>query len=239
MLILPAIDLIDGRCVRLLHGDYNQKTVYDADPVLTAKSFVDQGATWLHLVDLDAAKGKGENNFSVISQIAAQVNIRIELGGGIRSADRIQQAMDCGVSRVVLGTAAVSDPAFAEVAFAQWGDRVVLGIDTKDGLVAVQGWTETSALDGVSFAKDMVSRGCPRIIYTDIATDGAFTGPNIPALRQMIEGVNVPIIASGGVSSLNDLIELAKLPGLEGAIVGRALYEGRLDLGAAIREISE
>lgn len=237
MLILPAIDLIGGQCVRLTHGDYNKKTVYNANPLDVAQSFVDQGASWLHLVDLDAARGNGVNNSDIVRQICGNVRIRVELGGGIRSVEAISQMLDVGVSRLVLGTAAISDPKFAEIAFAKWGDQIVLGIDTKDGLVATQAWTHVSATTGTDLAINMVARGCQRIIYTDIATDGAFTGPNLPALEEMILAAGVPVIASGGVSSLSDIVALSKIKALEGVIVGKAIYEGKVNLSEAIATV--
>jgi len=235
MLIIPAIDLIDGRCVRLRHGDYDQKTEYAGDPVDVAKSFADQGATWLHVVDLDGAKAGKPVNLATVQRIADAAVIEVELGGGLRDDDSVRAAFDVGVRRVVLGSAAISNEAFAARCF-ELGEAVVLGIDTKDGMVAVLGWTSTSTVTGVELARKMIALGCRRIIYTDIATDGAFTGPNLPALREMM-ALGVPVVASGGVSGVVDIVALAKV-GSEAVIVGRALYEGRLTVSEAITAAS-
>ena len=231
MLIIPAIDLIDGRCVRLLQGDYDRKTEYEGDPVDVAKSFADQGATWLHVVDLDGAKAGKPVNLETVQRIAETGVINVELGGGLRNDAAVQSAFDSGVKRIVVGSAAISDPDFAARCFVH-GDAAVLGIDTKDGRVAVHGWTSTSIVTGLELAQQMIDLGCRRIIYTDIATDGAFTGPNLPALREMMK-LDVPIIASGGVSGPADIEVLAEL-NPEGVIVGRALYEGRLTVEEAV-----
>ena len=231
MLIIPAIDLIDGRCVRLFQGDYDRKTEYSGDPVDVAKSFAEEGATWLHVVDLDGAKAGHPVNLDTVRRIADAGVLQVELGGGLRDDVSVKAAFDSGVSRVVVGSAAISDEAFATRCF-EMGDKAVLGIDTKDGYVAVHGWTSTSKLTGMDLARRMISLGCCRVIYTDIATDGAFTGPNIPALKEMMS-LGVPVIASGGVSGVEDIVKLAGL-GPEGVIVGRALYEGRLTVRDAI-----
>jgi phosphoribosylformimino-5-aminoimidazole carboxamide ribotide isomerase len=231
MLIIPAIDLIDGRCVRLFQGDYDRKTEYSGDPVEVAKSFAEQGATWLHVVDLDGAKAGHPINLDTVRRIADAGVIQVELGGGLRDEASVKLAFEAGVSRVVVGSAAIADETFASRCF-EMGDQAVLGIDTKEGYVAVHGWTATSRLTGMDLARRMITLGCRRIIYTDVATDGAFTGPNIPALQEMMS-LGVPVIASGGVSGAQDIEQLAEI-GPEGVIVGRALYEGRLTVAEAI-----
>ena len=234
MLILPAIDLIDGNCVRLYQGDYGQVTKYSEDPVATAQSFVDGGAEWLHIVDLDGAKAGQPRNLEVIRKIAAEVNVKIELGGGITSTEHLEAASAAGVARVILGSALVRDPDFAKEAL-KLGESVVCGLDARDGKVAVGGWLETSTADLIEFAQELESFGARRFIVTDIATDGALQGPNFELMQRFLNGVSVPVIASGGVAELTDISGLRQLsPAPEGVIVGKALYENRFTLPEAI-----
>jgi len=239
MLIIPAIDLIDGRCVRLTHGDYARRTDYNLDPLDVARQFADEGAEWLHVVDLDGAKAGEPVNLDVVRRIAGLGILKVEFGGGLRHRGAVDVALAAGVSRVVLGTALVRDWDLAVSLFGDIPDQVVAGIDTRDGKVAVHGWLEGGEADGLELAQQLVGIGCRRIITTDIATDGAFTGPNVPWLRAMAEAVPVPVIASGGVAALSDLSLLAReLPQLEGVIVGKAIYEGRLTVKGAIEALS-
>ncbi|MDQ0159247.1 1-(5-phosphoribosyl)-5-[(5-phosphoribosylamino)methylideneamino]imidazole-4-carboxamide isomerase [Alkalibacillus salilacus] len=237
MRIFPAIDLRNGQCVRLKQGDYNDETVY-GDPIEMAEQWERDGASYLHLVDLDAAKGDPSENGEVIEQIVSHVNIPVQVGGGVRDVDRIKTLLDKGVTRVILGTAAVKDPAFAKEAAAQFGgDRVVVSIDARDGYVATDGWLETSELEAVDFAVQMQSYGIKTIVYTDIAKDGMLQGPNIDALYEMNEATSLNVIASGGVTSLKDIRELSSVK-LYGAIVGKALYENKVSLAAIMKESS-
>lgn len=234
MLILPAIDLIDGNCVRLFQGDYGQVTKYSDDPAATAQFFVDGGAEWLHVVDLDGAKAGQPKNLEVIRKIAGEVNVKIELGGGITSSKHLDAALAAGVSRVILGSALVRDPEFAKEAL-KLGQSVVCGLDARDGKVAVGGWLETSTADLIEFAQELETYGASRFIVTDIATDGALQGPNFDLMQRFLNGVSVPVIASGGVAVLEDICGLARLtPAPEGVIVGKALYENRFTLTEAI-----
>ncbi len=238
MLILPAIDIRGGKCVRLTEGDYGREKVYGLDPAEVAASFQAQGAEWLHMVDLDGAKAGRPVNLDVVRAVRAAVDLKIELGGGIRTLQVAEEALEAGVNRVVVGTRLTQDEGAAKAFFEELGERVVAGIDTRNGRVAVQGWTETGDLDGIQFARRMEELGCKRVIFTDIARDGMLAGPNLEAMRAMASALSIPVIASGGVARLDDLPALAET-GVEGAIVGKALYEGRFSVSEAIASISQ
>jgi phosphoribosylformimino-5-aminoimidazole carboxamide ribotide isomerase len=230
-LVIPAIDLRDGRCVQLHQGDYDEETVYFDDPVKMAKLWRVQNARTLHVVDLDAARGEGDDNRPVIGDICDALDIPVQLGGGIRSMEQIEAALDMGVYRVILGTAAVKNPDLVEAAIDKFScRRVVVGIDARDGEVRVQGWTEGSGLDAVEFAQEMETRGVRRIIYTDISRDGTMSGPNVEAYREMGTALSeARITASGGVGGYDDLLSIQTLQpyGVDSVIVGTALYENR------------
>lgn len=232
--IIPAIDIRGGKCVRLLQGDYAQETVYGDDPVEMANRWVSEGATRLHVVDLDGARDGKPANLEIVRAIAQAIKIPVQLGGGLRSHEAIEAALDAGVNRCVLGTAAAQNPDWAEETFAIFADAVVLGLDARDGKVAVAGWRETSQIDAKEFARYMQDAGCARIIFTDIARDGMLQGPNLPALQGMAEAIDIPLIASGGVQAASDAALLAPIEGIEGVIVGKALYEGTTTLKALI-----
>jgi phosphoribosylformimino-5-aminoimidazole carboxamide ribotide isomerase len=237
MLIIPAIDLIGGRCVRLTQGDYAQETVYDPDPAAVAKRFEDAGAEWIHVVDLDGAKAGEPRNLDAVGAVLAAVNAKVEFGGGVRSLETARRLLGLGVARVIVGTKLIQDPALAERFFSELGERVVAGIDARDGKVAVAGWIEGSDVSALDLARRVESQGARRIILTDIARDGALTGPNLGLQAQVAEGVGIPVIASGGIGALRDIDALLPLEakGVEGVIVGKAIYEGRVDLQEAIR----
>lgn len=239
MLILPAIDLIGGRCVRLRQGDYTQTTEYHEDPVSLAKSFAEQGSEWLHLVDLDGAKaGKPEvRNLQVLREIHdSGLDLKIEWGGGIRTHLDLTMTMAAGANRVVLGSMLTKDPTLARECF-KLGDAVVAGIDARNGRVAVEGWTEDSELDALDLAKEFQEAGAQRFIVTDIATDGMLQGPNLEMLARFAEALPGKVIASGGVSSLEDLEAIRAIGGIEGAIVGKAIYENRFTVAQAIQAV--
>lgn len=223
--IIPAIDLRGGNCVRLYQGDYAHETVYGEDPVAQAKQFEDEGATRLHVVDLDGARDGAQTNLEVIAKIADALSIPVQTGGGLRSAEAIQRVLDCGVQRCIIGTKAAQEPQWAQQMFAQFGDAIILGLDARNGMVSVAGWREDSGLPAIHFAQTMQNFGCARIIFTDIARDGTLAGPNAEALRQICEAVEIPVIASGGVHKSTDVRILKNIPGVEGVIVGKALYE--------------
>ncbi|MFZ4508398.1 MAG: 1-(5-phosphoribosyl)-5-[(5-phosphoribosylamino)methylideneamino]imidazole-4-carboxamide isomerase [Fimbriimonas sp.] len=239
MLILPAIDIRGGQCVRLLHGDYAAETVYSLDPAEVALGFEQEGAEWIHVVDLDGAKSGVSENLDVIRQIVRTVSVPIEVGGGVRTLEQARVLLDVGVTRVVLGTALARDPQGAGAILRELGERAVAGIDARGGKAAVAGWTEDSGMDAVEMALRLQEQGCRRLIVTDIARDGALTGPNLEFLQSFLSVVEIPIIASGGVSELADLIALQALePKVEGAIVGRAIYENRFTVSDAIARLS-
>jgi phosphoribosylformimino-5-aminoimidazole carboxamide ribotide isomerase len=233
VLILPAIDIRGGQCVRLRQGDYSQETVFGSDPADMARRWVDQSASYLHLVDLDGAKqGKPVNGESVRA-ILSTIDIPCQLGGGLRTDADIAEVLHWGVERVVVGTKALNDPAWFEAVTRRFPGRIVLGIDTRNGMVATEGWLETSQRSAINLARQCASLPLAAIVYTDIGRDGMLEGPNIDGLRQLVESVDLPIIASGGVTTLEDIKRLSQLR-LAGCIIGRALYEGRLDLTKAI-----
>ena len=233
MRLYPAIDIIGGQCVRLSQGDYEKKTTYAENPVEVAKKWESLGGEFLHLVDLDGAKTGDMPNFDLICSIAREVNIPVEIGGGIRNMDAVSRYLEHGVHRVILGTAAIRNPEFVKEAVEKYGDRIVVGIDAKDGMVAVSGWEEVSSMSALELAKQMESIGVQTIIYTDIATDGMLQGPNVSAMQEMADAVSMDVVASGGVSSLQDL-EVLSRTGVEGAIVGKALYTGHMELPDAV-----
>lgn len=229
MIYLPAIDLMDGCVVRLERGNPEAKTVYSHDPVAFAKRWEEAGGDWLHLVDLDAAFSGVSTNLEAVRKITSAVKIPCELGGGMRSPEAVARAFAAGVSRVVLGTRAAESLSFISSISGEYGkEKVAVGIDARDGFVAVKGWQESTGLPAVAFAKKVQEAGAGCIIYTDIATDGMLGGPNLKALQEMSEAVSVPLIASGGISCRKDLRDLEALGGIHGVIIGKALYDNRI-----------
>lgn len=233
MLIYPAIDLYDGKAVRLYKGDYAQMTVYNDNPVEVAQDFLRCGAGRIHLVDLEGAKAGTTPNFETVTAIKAQTGLFCEIGGGIRSMETIDRYLNAGIDRVILGTAAVTKPGFVEEAVAKYGEKIAVGIDIKDGYVAIKGWTEKSEENAFDFCEKMQKIGVKTLICTDISKDGAMQGTNHALYRELSEKFSMNIIASGGVSSLDDVERLAKLK-IHGAIVGKAYYTGAIDLAQAI-----
>lgn len=239
MILYPAIDLKEGRCVRLLRGDMATATVFADDPAAQARAFVDAGCEWLHLVDLDGAFAGRPTNRAAVESILAAVTIPVQLGGGIRDRATIDGWLERGVARVILGTIALRDPDLVRAAAKAHPGRIAVGIDARDGRVAVEGWAETSATTATDLARRFEDAGVAAIIYTDIDRDGAMAGPNVEATAALAQAVTIPVIASGGIASLDDLKALkASGAPLNGAISGRALYEGRIDLAAAVRLLS-
>lgn len=238
MILYPAIDLKDGACVRLLRGDMAQATVFNDDPGAQASAFATAGAEWIHVVDLNGAFAGRPVNADAVAAILASVDVPIQLGGGIRDETTIEHWLDHGVARVVLGTAAVRDPDLVRRAARRWPGRVAVGIDARDGRVAVEGWAEGSDIEAEDLARSFQDAGIAAIIYTDIDRDGALVGPNVGATAELARAVAVPVIASGGVASLDDLAALKAAGGIAGVICGRALYDGRIDLPAAIDLLS-
>lgn len=236
MQIFPAIDLSGGQVVRLYQGDYDRMTVYGQDPCATARDFLAAGARHLHVVDLDGAKDGTLANQASIAAIARQGGLFIEVGGGIRTEDRIRQYLDLGVSRCILGTVAVKDFAFTARMAEKYGSQIAVGVDARDGFVAVNGWKELSAERGVDFCRRLHKTGVQTVIYTDISRDGAEQGTNLAVYRQLSQISGLDITASGGVSSLEELRELETI-GVRAAILGKALYTGRLDLKTVMEEV--
>ena len=234
MIILPAIDLYDKKAVRLYKGDYQQMTVYDENPLHTARLFEQAGASWIHMVDLEGAKDGATPNMDIVRRVARETSLKVEIGGGIRSTDIIERYLDAGVSRVILGTIAVTDPAFVDRAIAAHGDHIAVGADAKDGMIATHGWMETSDRSLMDFCHEMESKGVSTIICTDISKDGVMQGTNRALYRSMQEELSLHIVASGGVSSMEDVRALAET-GIYGAIIGKAYYTGAIDLAAAVQ----
>ncbi len=233
MLIFPAIDLRDGQVVRLTEGDYSRMTVYGSDPLAAACSFRNAGEESLHVVDLDAARDGGQKNFSVIEHLARESGLRLEVGGGARSEDSARRYLDAGVCRVIIGSAAVEQPAMMERLAKRYPGQVAAGVDAKNGFVAIHGWREITDIPALDFVKKLPSQGVDTVIYTDISRDGKLMGPNLDAYRQLREIGNLQVVASGGVSALEDVEALAGMD-LYAAIIGKALYAGRIDLKQAV-----
>ncbi len=236
MLIIPAIDLHQGKCVRLRRGERDQETIYSHDPAAVARKWQEAGARRLHVVDLDGAFEGKPANASTIAAIVSAVDIPVQLGGGIRDRITAEEAFGLGVSRIILGTAAVEQPDLLKKLVSLYGSRVLVGIDARDGVAATRGWVEGSTRRAVDLAQEMEQYGVSEIIYTDISRDGMLTGPNMEAMHEMARSLNIPVIASGGVSSVEDLLRLQTLEelGISGAIVGQALYTGCIELESAI-----
>ena len=238
MTIYPAIDIRDGKCVRLYKGDFSKETVFSEDPADMALKWEDMGATYLHLVDLDGARAGHPCNLDTVKAILDKISIPAELGGGIRDIDSIAQILDLGIERVILGSAAARDPELVRHACKRFGgDHIVAGIDAKDGIVAVDGWEKSGNMPALELAKKMGGCGVKTIIYTDISRDGTLSGVNVEATSMLAKGSGVSIVASGGVSSLDDIkkIKVAEQDGIEGVIVGRSIYTGTLDLSEALK----
>lgn len=233
MLIYPAIDLFDGKAVRLFKGDYTQMTVYNDNPVEVARDFKQNGATHIHLVDLEGAKDGTTPNLNTVIKIKEATNLFCEIGGGIRSMETIDRYISAGVDRVILGTAAVTNEGFVKEAVQKYGDKIAVGIDIKDGFVAIKGWTETSSLEAIDFCKQMEDIGVCTVICTDISKDGAMQGTNHALYKELSQKFALNIIASGGVSSMEDVQKLTAL-NIHGAIIGKAYYTGAIDLKTAI-----
>ena len=233
MKLFPAIDLYDGKAVRLFKGDYNNMTVYSENPIEIARDFESQGAEYIHIVDLEGAKDGTTPNLNIVKQIANETSLFSEIGGGIRSLETVKTYLDSGVDRVILGTAAVTDEAFLKEAIAIYGEKIAVGVDIKDGFVAIKGWIEKSQYTGFDFCKKMQDIGVKTLICTDISKDGAMQGTNRELYKELSEKFSIDITASGGVSTIDDIKALRKLD-LYGAIIGKAYYIGAIDLKEAL-----
>lgn len=233
MIIYPAIDVKDGKCVRLVQGLFTDVTVYSDNPVEMALKFEKMGAQYIHVVDLDGARLGDPRNIGIINEMAVKLGIPLQMGGGIRTIEMMEIVLSRGIHRVILGTSAVKDPALVKKAVQTFENSVAIGIDAKDGMVAIEGWAKTSEFTAIGFAKKMQELGAKTIIYTDISRDGMLSGPNLKAMEEMVKAVDIEVIASGGVKCLEDIKNL-KETGVSGVIVGKALYTGDIDLQKAI-----
>ncbi|MGQ5110506.1 1-(5-phosphoribosyl)-5-[(5-phosphoribosylamino)methylideneamino]imidazole-4-carboxamide isomerase [Bacillus halotolerans] len=237
--LYPAIDMRNGKCVRLVQGDYSKETVYGDSPFDMASLFASEGAEWIHLVDLDGAKeGKKVNDRHVI-EIVQKLNLKVEIGGGIRSESDVYDYLSAGVDRVILGSSAVSDPPFVKKMLKEYGERIAIGLDARNGFVSTEGWLETSSLKSAELGKELANEGAEVFIFTDIATDGMLSGPNIESTVELAKETGKSVIASGGVSSVEDLEALARYHanGVSGAIIGKALYTNQFTLGEALERM--
>ncbi|MDQ7787027.1 MAG: 1-(5-phosphoribosyl)-5-[(5-phosphoribosylamino)methylideneamino]imidazole-4-carboxamide isomerase [Thermodesulfovibrionales bacterium] len=239
MLVIPAIDLKDGQCVRLLQGKKDAVTVYSGNPSGIARQWQSYGAKLLHIVDLDGAFSGRQMNLDIIIKIRKTVNITLQVGGGIRDTENIANLISAGIERVILGTAAIEDPELLTEACKRYPGRILVGIDAKDGKVAIRGWEEVTTIEASEMARGLEMVGVAGIIYTDISRDGMLTGPNITATQGLVESVKIPIIASGGVSSIEDIRHLMQIKNLWGAITGKAIYSGKLDLKEALAMVAQ
>jgi phosphoribosylformimino-5-aminoimidazole carboxamide ribotide isomerase len=238
--IYPAIDMRGGKCVRLLQGDYSKETVYGDSPFDMAKRFVDEGAEWIHMVDLDGAKEGSRVNDKFVIAVANELGAKVQIGGGIRTEEDIEYYLNNGVQRVIIGSLAVSQTELVKSWLAKYGDRIAIGLDAKDGYVATHGWIETSELKAVDLGVELAEAGAETFIFTDIATDGMLSGPNVEAVVELAKATGKEVIASGGVSSMEDLRVLKEneSQGVAGAIVGKAIYTGKVSVEAAVKEVS-
>lgn len=241
--VYPAIDMKGGKCVRLYQGDYEQETIYGDSPFDMAKKFADEGATWIHLVDLDGAKDGEKIHANEVIKIAKELPVSIQIGGGIRSKEDVSFYLNNGVTRVIIGSLAIAKPELvAELLEEFGGDRIVIGLDAKDGMVATHGWLETSSQSAIEVGQYFASKGAKHVIFTDIATDGTLQGPNLAANKELAEATGLSVIVSGGISSLEDLGEVAKLAKdttVSGVITGKALYNNRFTLTEALQEVTK
>ncbi|MDP8266703.1 MAG: 1-(5-phosphoribosyl)-5-[(5-phosphoribosylamino)methylideneamino]imidazole-4-carboxamide isomerase [Candidatus Aceula meridiana] len=241
MIIIPAIDIKNGKVVRLTQGKFDQETIYDQDPISVAKNWESQGAELIHIVDLDGAQTGEIANLDTILKIREAVKVPLEVGGGIRNTGTIDKLLNAGISRVILGTRAVEDPNFLSGILCEWDKQIAVSIDCANGKVTKKGWTETSDIDGKDLARQLANLELQTLIYTDIARDGVLVGPNIQGIKEMLSAINIPMIASGGISTLDDIKALASLntPQLIGVIVGKALYEQKFTVKEAIAACSQ
>jgi len=237
MLIVPAVDLKAGRCVRLLQGRADAETIFSDDPVATARRWESEGAPRLHVVDLDGAFGGGPAQTAIVRDITRSVSIPVEVGGGLRSVEHVEAVLGAGARWAIVGTRAALDPVFLGDVCRRFADRIIVGVDASDGRVAVEGWTRVLDLEAVALARDAAAAGACTIIYTDISRDGTQSGPNVWSTEAVARAAGIPVFASGGVGSLDDIRQLAGIPGVEGVVVGRALYTGALTLRDALAEV--
>lgn len=237
MIFFPAIDIYQGKCVRLEKGDFEKKTIFNEDPVDQAKFFEDMGCNWIHVVDLDGAKNGSSSNFNIVEEISLKTNLKIQFGGGVRSIAKIKSLLDVGIERVVIGTKAINDISFLDVVCRDFPNKIVIGIDARKGKVSIEGWTKDSGINANELAINAEKKGVCAIIFTDIDKDGLMSGPNIPSTIEIAKAVNIPVIVSGGVSAIEDVIEVKENEGsgIGGVICGRAVYDKKVDIKEALK----
>ena len=237
MIFFPAIDIYQGKCVRLEKGDFEKKTIFNEDPVNQAKFFEDMGCNWIHVVDLDGAKNGSSSNFNIVEEISLKTNLKIQFGGGVRSIAKIKSLLDAGIERVVIGTKAINDISFLDVVCRDFPNKIVIGIDARKGKVSIEGWTKDSGINANELAINAEKKGVCAIIFTDIDKDGLMSGPNIPSTLEIAKVVNIPVIVSGGVSAIEDVIEVKENEGsgIGGVICGRAVYDKKVDIKEALK----
>ena len=237
MIFFPAIDIYQGKCVRLEKGDFEKKTIFNEDPVDQAKFFEDMGCNWIHVVDLDGAKNGSSSNFNIVEEISLKTNLKIQFGGGVRSIAKIKSLLDVGIERVVIGTKAINDISFLDVVCRDFPNKIVIGIDARKGKVSIEGWTKDSGINANELAINAEKKGVCAIIFTDIDKDGLMSGPNIPSTLEIAKVVNIPVIVSGGVSAIEDVIEVKENEGsgIGGVICGRAVYDKKVDIKEALK----
>jgi phosphoribosylformimino-5-aminoimidazole carboxamide ribotide isomerase len=233
--IIPAVDILGGKCVRLFQGKFDAETVYESSPLEAAQRWADIGAKWMHLVDLDGAKTGIQENLEIIREIIESFKINFEVSGGVRTIETIEFLLSCGAKRVIVGTRSVIDKKFVKAISAKFGEKIAVGVDASGGRVATDGWTNVTDIEAKAFAKDLQDIGVKRIIFTDTSRDGALKGPNFDAIEDLASTINIPIIASGGISSLDDIRKIKNIEGIEGCIIGKALYEGKFSLEDALK----
>ena len=237
MIFFPAIDIYQGKCVRLEKGDFEKKTIFNEDPVDQAKYFEEMGCNWIHVVDLDGAKNGSSSNFNIVEEISLKTNLKIQFGGGVRSIAKIKSLLDAGIERVVIGTKAINDISFLDVVCRDFPNKIVIGIDARKGKVSIEGWTKYSGINANELAISAEKKGVCAIIFTDIDKDGLMSGPNIPSTLEIAKAVNIPVIVSGGVSAIEDVIEVKENEGsgIGGVICGRAVYDKKVDIKEALK----
>ena len=233
--IIPAVDILDGKCVRLFQGKFDAETIYSSSPLEAAQKWIDLGAKWMHLVDLNGAKSGIQENLEIIREIVESFKINFEVSGGVRSIETIEFLLSCGAKRVIVGTRSVVDKKFVKTIAAKFGDKIAVGVDASGGRVATDGWTNVTDIDARTFAKDLEDMGVKTIIFTDTSRDGALKGPNFKAIEDLVSSINIPVIASGGISSIDDIKKVKAIDGVEGCIIGKALYEGKFSLEEALQ----
>jgi phosphoribosylformimino-5-aminoimidazole carboxamide ribotide isomerase len=233
--IIPAIDILNGKCVRLYQGKFDAETVYSNDPLEAAERWIALGTKWMHLVDLDGAKTGVQENLEIIREIIESSKINFEVSGGVRTIETIEFLLACGAKRIIVGTRSVIDKQFVKSIVAKFGEKIAVGVDATGGRVATDGWTKVTDIEAKTFAKDLEEMGVKRIIFTDTSRDGALKGPNFDAIEDLADNINIPIIASGGITTIDDIKKLKLITGVEGCIIGKALYDGKISLEDALK----